>query len=262
MENGIFICPKCNSKAPYNFQEWQKNGDKWIFSNGFKWFLNDWSQTADEPNNCWMSDEVNTELQWNKDYDNKWECYSCKYSSNTFTDFIPGYKNINQINEQNNINEQNEINEQNNINNIIINQNQMNNLNNQIELEKRINELIIKNQILEKNVTDLKNLLNIKENEINVLKSNLNNNKKEEKKYNFDDIMVIYFRSTELNINLGIKCLATDLFADVEERLNKKVNELRNTNNMYKVNDKFILRFKTLNENNIKDGDIIQIFKL
>ena len=226
MEKGIFICPKCNSNGPYNFQEWQKNDDRWIFSNGFKWFLNDWSQTADDPNNCWMSDEVNTELQWNKDYDNKWECYSCKYSSNTFTDFIPGYKNINIINKQN------QINEQNNINNIIINQNQMNNnLNNQIELEKKLNELFIKNQILEKNIADLKN-------------------------------QFIYFRSTELNINLGIKCLATDLFADVEERLNKKVNELRNTNNMYKVNEKFILRFKTLNENNIKDGDIIQIFKL
>ena len=31
---------------------------------------------------------------------------------------------------------------------------------------------------------------------------------------------------------------------------------------MFKVNEKSILRFKKMKENNIKDGDIIQLFKI
>ena len=44
-------------------------------------------------------------------------------------------------------------------NNTLINKNIMNNVNNQIELEKKLNESILKNQKLEKDINDLKNLL-------------------------------------------------------------------------------------------------------
>ena len=126
----------------------------------------------------------------------------------------------------------------------------------------KLNDEIIKNKKLEEEVTKLKNQLNMKDNEINNLRSQIQNKNKDNKIFSFNDIMVIHFKSTDSNINWGIKCLATDLFADVEERLNEKFNELRNTNNMFKINSKTILRFKTLSENNIKDGDIIQLYKL
>ena len=56
--------------------------------------------------------------------------------------------------------------------------------------------------------------------------------------------------------------MKTETFAEVEEKLCKEHNELRNTNNMFTANAKPVLRFKTLSENNINDGDILQLFKL
>jgi hypothetical protein len=83
---------------------------------------------------------------------------------------------------------------------------------------------------------------------------------KEKPKYDINDIIVITFNS--IDVNYGIKCLANETFAEVEEKLYKKYDNLRETNNMFTVNAKPILRFKKICENNIKDGDIIQLFKL
>ena len=74
--------------------------------------------------------------------------------------------------------------------------------------------------------------------------------------------MVINFISKDPTINEGIKCLSSDIFAEVEEKLYKKYDNLRNTNNMFTVNEKPVLRFRKICENGIKDGDKIQLFKL
>ena len=127
-------------------------------------------------------------------------------------------------------------------------------LNNQVgmnELEKLNDE-----------ITNLKIQLSSKDNEIQELKNQINNSTKPEEKVNFQDIIVINFITTDGSLHEGIKCLSTDIFAEVEERLYKKNVELRNSNNMFKVNEKPVLRFKTLGENNIKDGDSIQLIKL
>ena len=42
----------------------------------------------------------------------------------------------------------------------------------------------------------------------------------------------------------------------------KRFDDLRNANNMFTVNARPILRFKKMFENQIKDGDNIQLFKL
>ena len=115
---------------------------------------------------------------------------------------------------------------------------------------------------LRKEILLLNNKLNLKENEINDLKNNINNNAIEEQKFKLKDIMVITFISQDSTVQYGIKCLPSELFAEVEEKLYKKFDELRNTNNMFTANAKQILRFKKLSENQIKDGDIIQLFKL
>ena len=104
--------------------------------------------------------------------------------------------------------------------------------------------------------------LTIKENEIKDLKNKLLNNSSEELKVNYKDIMVITFISQDSTVQYGIKCLPTDIFAEVEEKLYQKYDNLRDTNNMFTANAKTVLRFKKICENNIKDGDICQLFKL
>ena len=109
------------------------------------------------------------------------------------------------------------------------------------------------------NINEINNLRQIiiqKDKEINELKSQL-------PKHNLsmNDIMVINFLSTDQNIRCGISCLADDTFAEVEEKLYKKFNEFRDTNNILLFGGNTILRFKKVRENNIHDGDTIQIVK-
>ena len=110
--------------------------------------------------------------------------------------------------------------------------------------------------------TNLKLKLSEKDKEIFQLKNNSKKNKIEEQNFKFKDIVVITFISIDGSVQYGMKCLQTEVFAEVEEKLYKKYDNLRNTNNMFTANAKPILRFKTLKENNIKDGDIIQLLKL
>ena len=108
----------------------------------------------------------------------------------------------------------------------------------------------------------LKYELSVKENEIKDLKNKIQNNPKIEKKFGFDETMVVNFISMDSTVHYGIKCLPTDIFAEVEEKLYQKYDNLRKTNNMFNANAKLVLRFKTICENNIKDGDTLQLFKL
>ena len=79
---------------------------------------------------------------------------------------------------------------------------------------------------------------------------------------NLDDIIIIKFISTDQVINnYPIKCLKTNTIAEVEEKLYKEYEEFRETNNTLISKGNSILRFKKISENNIKDGDTIQIIK-
>ena len=180
------------------------------------------------------------------------------------------YKNgNNKLNDKLNKNKQDYLNETNILKNELDkykNENQK--LNDELVKSNKIISNIQNNQNNQINNNELKNLideiinlkyqLNIKDNEIKEIKNSINI--KEEPKYNINDIIVITFNSSD--VNYGIKCLADETFAEVEEKLYKKYNNLRETNNMFTVNAKPILRFKKIKENNIKDGDIIQLFKL
>ena len=136
-------------------------------------------------------------------------------------------------------------------------------LNEDLRKEKYLNR-----QLREKNEGYFK-LINDKEKEINTLKINLskmdeliiNNkeNKADKVNTNVNDIITINFESGE--IRYEIKCSPTDIFSDVEEKLYKIDNNLKNDNNIFSVNEKEVFKFKTLSENNIKDGDKIMISK-
>ena len=163
--------------------------------------------------------------------------------------------------EEENIKLKEKLNDQININKKLKEENEK--LNKELsQLKKSIGNIQINNTEIKKLKDEINNLqykLNIKDKEINDLK---NNTKQEKPKYDFDDLMVIYFRPTDYSFHQGIKCLASDTFAEVEEKLYKKFDDLRNTNNAFKLRELPILRFKKLSENNIHDGDEIQLFKL
>ena len=57
----------------------------------------------------------------------------------------------------------------------------------------------------------------MKENEIKAPKNKFQNNTKIDKKIYYKDIIVITFISMDSTVQFGVKCLSTDLFADVEE---------------------------------------------
>ena len=53
--------------------------------------------------------------------------------------------------------------------------------------------------------------------------------------------------------------MKTDIFAKVEEKLYQIYDEFRETNNIFLVGGNIVKRFKTMIENNIKNGDKIQL---
>ena len=206
-----------------------------------------------------------------------------QYTSTTFKDFIPDL-NKNELVKQLNEDIQNKANE-------------IKRLKNEVEKYKKESELYKKemekykieneklngelsklkkiiggfqnNQIdnrelknLRDEISTLKYQLNIKNNEINELKLKLQNNGKLEQKINLSDVLVIYFKPVDNSFYDGIKCLANETFAEVEEKLYKKHNDFRNTNNMFTANALPVLRFKTIGENNIHDGDVIQLYRI
>ena len=121
-------------------------------------------------------------------------------------------------------------------------------------------QLVIKHNELK----DLKYQLILKDNEIKDLKlKSQNNNQQNKQILNMDEIMIVYFQTQDQEINhVGIKCLPSDTFADVEEKIYKKFNNYRNTNNTPICNGRIVLRFKTLSENNIKDKNVVQLIKM
>ena len=209
-----------------------------------------------------------------------------KHTAKTFTEFIPNYNNI-QFTQ--NINSNSLIQELNNekaknkkleeeiqnlknkyniqtseLNKLRLNIQNLTNINNNLIVEN--NNLKIKlsnsnqfNQINQNNVNEinkLKEIINKKDKEINELKLQI------PKKYvNMKDIMVINFLSTDQLIRCGIPCLSSDTFAEVEEKLYQQFDEFRNTNNVLLFKGNTILRFKKVIENNIRNGDTIQVVK-
>ena len=63
-------------------------------------------------------------------------------------------------------------------------------------------------------------------------------------------------------INYSMACRTTDLFSSLEERLYQDYPNYRNVEKIFMVNANRISRNKTLEENNIKNNDIINIFPI
>ena len=60
--------------------------------------------------------------------------------------------------------------------------------------------------------------------------------------------------------NYAMTCKNTDLFVRLEEKLYNDYPLYKNYDTLFMVNTRRILRFKTMDENKIKNNDIISVF--
>ena len=128
------------------------------------------------------------------------------------------------------------------------------NLSSQINLYiKKINELNNKINLLQTNL--------IAKNEI----KNLSESYYEDKSTNFsirsikpgEKIISIIFKSIDQKVNFSFTCKNTDIFVRIEEKLYKVYPEYKEYNNFFTVSGRTIKRFKSIEENNIKNADNI-----
>ena len=132
--------------------------------------------------------------------------------------------------------------------------------NNNTNLNNEINKLRNMNEVLINQINNYVMQISIKDNEINTLKLKLENNHASQSKVSKKDFMVINFVTADGKImNCGIGCLPDETFAEVEEKLYKKYDEYRNTDNFFLCNGTKILRFKKIRENKIQNGAVIQL---
>ena len=123
------------------------------------------------------------------------------------------------------------------------------------DLQNKLNNYDTKIYNLNIEINNYKNIIYQKELELNNLKSQLNNNINNiSNNVNFNDIMVVNFISSDQIVHYAAKCLKTNTFAEVEEKLYKQYPQYRETNNNFIANGTQILRFKTIAENKIGEG--------
>ena len=101
----------------------------------------------------------------------------------------------------------------------------------------------------------------MKNQEINQLYERINNNNSNGLKFNpGDNIISIGFSSVNekiLNYNRAYK--DTEIFSRIEEELYNQYPDFKDKETYLMLNENKIKWFKTLKENNIKNGDVIQV---
>ena len=124
-----------------------------------------------------------------------------------------------------------------------------NDLNNKYELlEKQLKKLELELQSNKSN-----NIININNNNLFDLIRPLGTGEK---------IMTVIFNSqgTQYVCNWSLACKKSNLFVRLEEILNNDFPELKKHDTYFEVNTRRIKRFLTLEENKIKNNDMINIF--
>ena len=84
------------------------------------------------------------------------------------------------------------------------------------------------------------------------------------KKYENEKLISVLFvtQGTHDIFNYSMACRPTDLFSSLEERLYKDFPKYKNIKKIFMVNAKRILESKTLEENSIRNNDIISLFAI
>ena len=89
--------------------------------------------------------------------------------------------------------------------------------------------------------------------------SSYTNNGDNPKTFTLNQMMSVNFISSDQRIHYSIPCIGNNTFAEVEEKLYQQFPQYRETNNIFLSGGSVVLRFKTIDENKIKDGDKIQL---
>ena len=155
-----------------------------------------------------------------------------------------------------------------------------NNLKKRISEEKNKNQILInENENLKQKVNNLNKEIENMKNKIKTLENDLNKKNKEIQEYIShinkekdiitstklgEKIMTVNFVSMGNNDigHYSLPCKKTDLFIRLEERLYENFPEFKEYETFFEVETRRIKRFKTLDENNIKSNDIINIFTI
>jgi seryl-tRNA synthetase len=143
------------------------------------------------------------------------------------------------------------------------------NLMEEIEILKNKNIILNNdNNSLKEQIKILENNLKAKKNELqNLLSKNNNNNIINYKITSInpgEEILAINFVSNGVQDigHYNLICKNTDLFVRLEERLYRDFPDFKNYETYFEVNTRRIKRFKTIEENNIKNNDIINVFRI
>ncbi len=153
--------------------------------------------------------------------------------------------------------------------------------NNELKIEN--NELRNKNNIIqndlqnklqtikkyEEDIKNLKNSLNLKDgnifnlnNQINDLTSKINNlkinNNNSKNKFGLDEIVSVLIQSIDQKVNIPLFIPKSELFVRLEEQLYEEYPEYKDVDNIYfTFNGRKIKRFRSIEENNLKNKDKI-----
>ena len=125
---------------------------------------------------------------------------------------------------------------------------------------KTIKELLDKiNSNLKNDNNEFQKIIKMKDEEINKLKSKLNENSLENCKPG-EKILAIGFTSCDQKINnFFLACKDSELFVRIEEKLYDEYSGYKEKETYFMVGGNKIKRFKTLKENNIKTGSVIML---
>ena len=256
-EKGKFYCPKCNkkditlwngkgigysiwmSKQINNIRKWQFDG---VNLNGGVYIFTE--------EKCWKTEEERNKYV-------KWFCSNCNFNSKSFTDYIENDKFVNKETSDNKINlNQKELNEEIGKNKYL--ENELKLCKNRImKLEEELKEEKNKYKNLEnfKNINEKDKIFIEKENEIKNLKNKLS-------RYPFDlnfneKLISIIFISIDQSIHCSIICKNNEMFKSVEKRFLLEYPKYNKNKLFYTSCGCKIDESKNLEENGIKNSDII-----
>ena len=72
-------------------------------------------------------------------------------------------------------------------------------------------------------------------------------------------IRTITIKSMDMQLNVNLKCTGNQTFSEIEANLYKLYPQYKETNNIFLCKGSVVERFKTIDENGIKDGNIIML---
>jgi len=130
--------------------------------------------------------------------------------------------------------------------------------------QKKVKELNDKIKLYENNnnnnnkIKELEEIIKSLKSQIYDLKNKTNNDKITNIKAG-EEIVALFFTSINQDVHRPISCKNTDTFVRIEEKIYNEYPQYKDLNTYLTVNGNVIKRFKTLDENKIKDGNTIII---